>query len=433
MAQCISELCDDIGLQIDIQNESHNGVDQANVLVRPIRSQPDNEFLLQTHLDTCDPGSYALWTKTGANPFNCSIYKDTIFGLGVANAKLDFLCKLQAIREIIKTVPRDFSKATSWKLPFVLAGTFGEETGMAGAIRLIRKKKISAKMALVGEPTDLRPVWAGKGVVTVEIEVPFSEAEIDYRIQHDNESGTTTQSRVFVGKAAHSSVPQLGDNAITKMLDYLGRLPDGIAVMEMEGGTSATTIPAHAVLEFDTVGTLRDSIAKKISSIEQAVRDVEADFRNHPDSNFVPSEPTLNIGLIRSYEDHVKLSGCCRFPPSVSHEMYENWMDMIRKACAQVGATFRVTDYKQPFKTSVESELFKICREELLKNGLEGNGATQSVANEANVFSRFGIECVVIGPGVGFGNSHAPNEYVKMEQLNKAIQFYRSVLERICL
>jgi acetylornithine deacetylase/succinyl-diaminopimelate desuccinylase-like protein len=423
IAQFAADLCQKAGLTVEIQNETHNGVDQANVIARPMKFRPENELLLQTHLDTGDPGTYGLWTRTGANPFNASIYQDTLYGLGSANSKLDFLCKLQAITEL---------SGSAWRLPCVLVGTYGEELGMPGAIRLIRKKKINAKMALVGEATEMKIYHAGKGFAGVEIEIPFSEEEKDFRKKHDLGDGATTQSRVFIGKAAHSSVPQMGESAIAKMLDYLMKLPEGLAVMAIEGGNSYNTVPAHAVLEIDMIGALRESIGSKISTIARAVAQVEKKFAEYPDQEFTPPEPTLNIGMIRTYEDFVKISGCCRLPPTVTDEVYEEWMKVLRSACEDVGAVFRVTDYKQPFRTADDS-LTQVCQAELTKMGRAPHCGAQSVSNEANVFSRFGLSCVVIGPGQGVGNSHAPNEHVKISELQAAVQFYKGVLERVCL
>lgn len=457
VAQFAAELCRKAGLHVEIQDETHNGIDQANVIARPIKVRPDSEFLLQTHLDTGDPGSYQLWTKTGANPFNASIYQDTIYGLGAANAKLDFLCKLSALSQL-KTMNEVAGSA--WRFPCVLVGTFGEELGMPGAIKLIRKKKIVAKMALVGEPTELKLVHAGKGFAAVEIEIPFSDEEKDFRTRHNMSDGMTTQSRIFIGKAAHSAFPQLGESAILKMLQYLTKLPDGLAVMELEGGTSSNTVPAHAVLEIDMVGGLRETIGRKITRILRAIETVERRFQDFQDSEFNPPAPTLNIGLIRTYEDDVKLTGCCRLPPTVSDEVYEEWMAILRSACHEVGAVFRVTDYKPPFRTPLSSSFVKVCqdvcqevgRDRDRSDGIESGTeieewppgepgqisptpdcGAQSVANEANVFSRFGIDCIVFGPGRGVGNSHAPNEHVKISQLHEATRFYKAVLERVCL
>ena len=423
LANYAADLCRRAGLHVEVQEDSQNGLAQANLIARPLETRPDDEILLQTHFDTCDPGNYALWTRTGANPFNGSLYLDTLYGLGAAT-KLDFLCKLSAALQL---------RGKNLKRPYVLVGTFGEEIGMPGAIKLIRRKKINAKTALVGEPTDLRLVHAGKGFASVEIEVPFSDEEKNFRRQHDLGQGTTTQSRVFTGKPSHSADPTLGDSAINKLLDCLIRLPEGLAVMEIEGGTSYNTVPGHAVLEIDIVADLQDAIVSKITRIQRAIQSVEQAFKAFVDHDFDPPSPTLNIGLIRTYEDYVKISGCCRLPPSVSDEVYEEWMAILRAACNDVGAIFRVTDHKQPFRTPLDEPLIKICQEQLEIQGRPSVCGTQSVANEANVFSRFGISCVVFGPGIGIGNSHAPNEHVKVDDLFQATQFYKGVLERVCL
>lgn len=424
LARYAADLCRDAGLHVELQYETLNGIDQANVIARPIGTVPSDELLLQTHLDTVDPGNFALWSKTSANPFNASIYQDTLYGLGAADVKLDFLCKLKALEKF---------RGSAWRLPCVLVGTFGEEQGMAGAVKLIRKKKTSARRALVGEPTELRLIHALKGLAAVEIEIPFSADELEFHARHDLGESTSTQSKIFSGKAAHSSDPHSGESAILKLLTYLTKLPDGLAVMEIEGGTNFNTVPAHAMLEIDMVGGLRDTIGRKISHIMLAIQEVEADAREYLDESFNPPQATLNIGTIRTFEDHVKMHGCCRLPPSVTHEVYERWMAALREACGVVGASFRVTDYKQPFKSSTSSELVRACQEELRRLGLPSECTTHAATNEANVFSRFGIECLVIGPGRGVGNSHSPDEHIKIEQLHQGVRFYESVIERLCI
>ncbi len=424
LAQFAGELCRQAGLTVDLQFESLNGIDQANVIARPVANQVDGELMLQTHLDTYDPGPYGLWLKTGANPFNASIYQDTLHGLGAADVKLDFLCKLEAVKAC---------RGRNWRVPPVLVGTYGEEQGMPGALKLIRKKMISAKSALVGEPTGLKIMSACKGIAVVEIEIPFSESEKEFHRRHDLSESSSTQSKIFSGKAAHSSMPQFGENAIKKMLDYLTLLPDGLAVMELEGGVSFNTVPANAVLEIDMVSGLKETIGQKIAKIMRVVSDVEKQFANYTDHEFTPPHPTLNIGMIRTYEEYVRISGCCRVPPTVETETYENWMGLLRGACETVGAIFRITDYKQPYRASESSNFIQICQAQLEKQGASSQRHALSASNEANVFNRFGIECVVIGPGQGVGNSHSPNEHVKISDLQSAIDFYKGVIERICL
>jgi succinyl-diaminopimelate desuccinylase len=425
LAHWLAELARSRGLNVEILDEVLADNEQANILIRPVRERPGQEFLLQTHLDTPDPGPFGLWSETGHNPFDAHIIENKIYGLGTADVKLDFLCKLEALSA--------FSSETNWRLPPVLVGTYGEELGMQGALKLIRKNKFSAKMALVSEPSDLTLITAGKGMASVEIRVPYSQAELDYKVEHNLRESTSTQSRIFHGKSAHSSTPHLGENAIKKMFEYLLQLPENIVVMEIDGGVNFNTVPANAFIEVDPISGIADPISKKLTTVYRSLRELETDFISYQDHDFVPSHPTLNIGLINTFDDHIFISGSCRIPPIVSNEIYEGWMATLKRKCESVGADFRVTDYKRPYRTDDSSVFIKGCMDELKEMGLSTLATTQSSTNEACLWSRIGIECVSFGPGQREGNIHTPREHVAIDDLKKSVEFYRRVIERFCL
>ncbi len=421
----LAELARARGLNVEVQEEHLGDQPQANILIRPVRERPSLELLLQTHLDTPDPGPFGLWAETGHNPFDATIMDNKIYGLGAADVKLDFLCKLEAMSS--------FAQDTAWRLPPVLVGTYGEELGMAGALKVIRKNKVSAKMALIGEPSELQVITAGKGIATVEIRIPYSEEERQYRYEHNLRESTSTQSRIFNGKAAHSSTPHLGESAIKKMLDYLLQLPENIVIMEADGGVNFNTVPASAFLEIDPVSSIADPMSKKLAAIYRATQELETQFLSYQDRDFSPSHPTLNIGLIRTFEDHIFLSGSCRIPPIVTNEIYETWMAKLRQKCEDLKAEFRVTDYKRPYRTDENSIFVRGCLAELDEMGMPVKTTTQSSSNEASLWCRTGIECISFGPGVRDGNIHTPKEHVLIDDLKKSIEFYRRVIGRFCL
>lgn len=425
VAEFAAKLCQDRGLHVELQKDFIGDTEHANVIARPSSDRPSVELLLQTHLDTVDPGPFALWTQTECNPFDATIIDGKIYGLGAADVKLDFLCKLEAIAS--------FGPNAAWKLPPVLVGTYGEELGMQGALRLIRKNKIAAKMALIGEPSDLKLINAAKGFASVEVRIPFDPEEIAYRQEHNLKESTSTQSKLFIGKPAHSSTPHLGESAIAKMLTYLEQLPDSVTLMEIDGGVNYNSVPSHALLEIDIVSNSTKPVVVKLVKIFEAAKALEKEFMNHLDKDFFPAEPTLNIGLIRTYEDHVLVAGSCRVPPVITNEIYEGWMDQLRQVCDSIGCQFRVTDYKKPFRTNEGSMLVKGCRDELRAMGLADNLATQPSTNESSIFSRTGIECLCFGPGKREGNVHTPFEHVLVDDLHKAVEFYKRVIERFCL
>jgi succinyl-diaminopimelate desuccinylase len=141
----------------------------------------------------------------------------------------------------------------------------------------------------------------------------------------------------------------------------------------------------------------------------------------------------MNLGTIRANEDGVTMTGSCRLPPTVTDQAYEQWMRVLQEACQRNSATFRVRDYRKGFEVDSQTELVRVASETLTQIGLKPAPTAFAGATEASVFSRWGVECVVWGPGQSVGNSHAPNESIKMHDLDLAIDFYRRFLEGFCL
>lgn len=417
-AEFLGRLCEQAGLHVDYQRETVEGVDQCNLIARPSSAIPEEEILFLTHLDTCEAGHYSDWTRTQSNPFNASIYNDVLYGLGAADVKLDFLCKLEALRAI---------KGRVLKTPFVLVGTFGAQTGMTGAIKLIRRKKISVRRAFIGEPTGMKLVVAGKGLAVIEISIPFSDEERAYRREHDLTESSSSQSRMFSGK------PVDGESAITRMLSYLAQLPEGIALMDLDGGVSYNSIPIHGILEIDTVAAFKDPIVPKISRVFSRAKELERELKEFHEEGFDPPYPTVNLGMVRTSEAEVRFTGCCRLPPSVTDSVYEGWMKKLEMAVQSVGATFRVRDYRKGFQSDSGSEFARSTQSILGELGLDSKPQKITVATEASVLGRLGIECLVWGPGQSVGNSLAPNESIKISDLTTAIRFYGRCVERFCL
>lgn len=422
----LAVLAKEAGFVVEVMQEVQAGLTQANIIIRTEDFNPgDTEFLLQTHLDTTDPGNFALWKKNDCNPFDAVIEDSKIYGLGAAEVKLDFLCKLNALK---KFKGKHFSL-----LKPVLVGTFGEETGMQGALRLIRKNKINAKYALIGETSDLNVIKAAKGFAVVEIRIPISEDEKNYKISRSEAESATTQTKLFSGKIAHSSTPHLGDNAIKKMLEFLQKMPENMVIIEADGGVRYNMVPNQAMIELEIASHIKDPTLVKLNKIYRALQEVENDMMRYQDNEFEPHHSTLSVGIVRTSEDSIMLGGSCRILPNVTQEQYESWMNAIQKVCEECGAQFRITDYKRPFRTNENSMLVKSALNTLEKMGVKSKCITLASTNEASLFTRLNMECICIGPGIREGNVHTPEEHVKIEDLEKATLFYEQMLEKFCL
>src|SRR5712664_2417175 len=89
-------------------------------------TQGPGGVLLVTHLDTVPPGPRERWQT---DPWTLTERDGFLHGLGVADVKLDALCKAEAARRL---------QGRGARRPFWLLGTFGEEVGLRGARHFIQ-------------------------------------------------------------------------------------------------------------------------------------------------------------------------------------------------------------------------------------------------------------------------------------------------------
>jgi acetylornithine deacetylase/succinyl-diaminopimelate desuccinylase-like protein len=429
-ARYLVSFSEQLGLSCEYIEEIQNGVGQANLIFRVQEKQAGtDDFLLQSQLDTLDPGPYSTWKKNSFNPFEAVIEDDTIYGLGAAKSKIDLLVKLNILAQ--------FKLAKFENLHPVVIATFGEQSGMQGLLKLIRKNKISAKYAVISEPTDLHVANAAKGFALVEIRIPFSKQENEIRQLKISGESTSTQTKVFSGLSVHSADAHLGDSAATKLFDFLSKLPENVAIIDIDCGARMSTIPNQALVEIDSVLHLENSMIQKLNLVSNLIKNMELQMHDIHDSEFKPSHSTLSVGIIRTEENHVRLGGSCRLVPKVRQEDFEKWTNYLTTECLKIGAEFKVIDYKRPFRTPENSAFIKTALSELkrLKNDASDSMTVRSLAstNEASLLSRRGIECLCIG--AGFRADHRQNlpERASIKDLQLISEFYQRMIERFCL
>ena len=213
----LAPLCREAGLAVSMQQEVRAGVTQWNLLAtrngeatspqtRGAACDGALRLLLATHLDTVPPGDEAAWTRTGGKPFELTREDGLLYGLGTADVKLDFLCKLAALERL-----RDVPLAG----PVGLAGTYGEEVGRWGAKLLVRSLSPLPDAILVGEPTGLRPCTSHKGYLEIRCTAGAEPVE---------PPGGPWWSVTFQGVTAHSSQPHKGRSANDACLSALAEL-----------------------------------------------------------------------------------------------------------------------------------------------------------------------------------------------------------------
>jgi acetylornithine deacetylase len=157
---------------------------KANLIATLGEIKPDSAgLMLSGHTDTV-PYDEARWRF---DPFKLTEANNRLYGLGTSDMKSFFALAIEAARRFD---PRDL------KQPLVILATADEESSMDGAQLIGEQGLPFVRHAIIGEPTNLRPVNAHKGIMMEAISL--------------------------IGCSGHSSDPSLGVNAIEAMHRVIG-------------------------------------------------------------------------------------------------------------------------------------------------------------------------------------------------------------------
>lgn len=217
------------------------------------------ELALVGHTDTVPYDS--TWTEA----LQLTARDGKLFGRGACDTKAFIAATLTAVEGI---------DLKNLKKPLALVFTADEEIGCLGAKRLAADRPFAAQYAIVGEPTSLQPMRAGKGYCLAEITVR--------------------------GREAHSAYPGLGASAIFRAARLIERIEliaeelksdqrggfdpphTTVNVGIIHGGSAKNVVAGHCrfTLEWRTIpGQKSDHV---LNLVKQAVADLQAQ-----DSDFI--------------------------------------------------------------------------------------------------------------------------------------------------
>jgi acetylornithine deacetylase/succinyl-diaminopimelate desuccinylase-like protein len=432
---CASEMLAPAGITARLIASTREGAEQVN-LVASIRGREASlrPIVLNTHLDTVPPGAPELWTACGGDPYTARVDGDRIYGLGAADTKLDLAAKVFALTAI-RTPRRDVH----------LVGSFGEEHGLTGAREIVEAAILPAvALAFVGEPSRLEVITAHKGLMVFELRLGFTPLRID--------EPTQVRRMTFAGKAAHSSTPALGVNAIEIALQAMAINPK-LNLAAISGGTAVNVVPARcdvvvatdAALDVPIGGATQtqnfDGRIAEIIPLEVITMTTRfiAALRRYADSNGGEepgySAPTLtcNPGVIRSASGSMTLEFELRPPPALALDDVRAGVTRVVEEISRTAVGMSVTLGEKRanpgFRAAAASETVEIAMGALASAGLELKSGVKAGCTEAGVYAAAGLEPVVIGPGPSTGVIHAPNEYNFLSDVEAAVRFYRALLD----
>jgi len=335
---------------------------RANIVARIESTGRRAALLFACHLDVVGPGE-ATWKHPA---FGAVESEGKIYGRGSADMKGGIAAAVTAISRIVGS-----GRKLQGDIIFLAAA--GEETDSCGARRFISDcgwlPELAPKGlagAVIPEPTDFAIVTAHRGMLWLEV---------------------TTK-----GKAAHSSMPHLGVNAIASMrliLDELENYPR-VFLSKTRAGAEPHKLLGKCSISINTI-----SGGKTL--------------------NVVPDKCSIGIDI--------------RTLPAQNHRDIvadlEKILVKIKSENPQFDAGVAVLREVEPLETDCHCDFVKeFC------SCLE-IGETKAVGftSDAPYFASLGIPVVIFGPGKPH-LCHKPDEYIDISDVEKAAENYENIILR---
>ena len=308
-------------------------------------------IVLSGHTDVVPVASQAWDT----NPFELIERDGKLYGRGACDMKGYLACALAAVPDL---------KARKLKVPFHLAFSYDEEVGCTGVRPMVAelgKSLPRPRYVFVGEPSKMSVVDAHKGPVRWRVEL--------------------------TGRAAHSSMPHYGVNAIA----YAGRMIGELLRMEEELKASTR------IERFDPPWT-----TMQVTQIEggTATNVVPVPCWFGWETRALPGfDPFTLDRRLRAFAE-------------------EKCLPEMRRIAPESDIKVMVTNHVPAYAADTASGIIPLT----LKLAQQNETYAVSYCTEAGIFQDGGAPAIICGPG-DIAQAHTANEYIRVEELEKCLAF----------
>ena len=333
-----------------------------------ITTEPDPRLLLCGHVDVV-PAIPDDWTH---DPYGGEVADGYVWGRGSTDMKGGCAALLIACRDLVES-------GVEPKAQF--AFVCDEETGGPYGIRsLLAKNLLLPRDCLIAEPTpEMSPAVGQKGLYRVDLS--------------------------FRGRPGHSSLyPLVGKSAVMAAFDLVGYLRE----------VHARPFPPGKDLQ---------------PLVAQSAR-IFADIFGIEGGDNILTRVMFNPGRIEGGEKANIVAEQCR----MELDIRVPWgcpLDDLKRSIAEHApdAAIRETDVAAPTLTSPDARIVRtVCAEVERVYGTPAVPFLQWAASDAKYLRDKGFDVVEYGPGE-IPTLHAVDERVSVEQLEKAVDVYRGVIQ----
>jgi len=321
-------------------------------------------------------------SKWNYGPFNPKHIDGKIFGRGASDMKSGLAGLAIAMIEL--------NENPNFKGNIKFIATVGEEVGEIGSQKLAEAGYADdIKSLVVGEPSNSSSNLVMQSLVDsglIELNGQKPETRIAAFCAH---KGSVTYKVISHGKAAHSSMPEAGVNALDNLITYYNK--------------QAEYFNEITKSEDDVLGTTKPSVTVMNAGKQE---------------NTIP--------------DYAELTAKIRTIPEFGNDkIITDLNDLIAKlnqADPRMNLEFKLLSSNWPVKTDINSHFMQLVRDsykDILGANIVLVGAPGGTDASKFVQANPDLEVVVAGPGIE--TAHQINEYVFEDDYLKYIDIYKTL------
>ncbi len=323
-------------------------------LVAEIGTTGKSVLGISGHMDVVSAGDPNLWDSP---PFAPTERDGKIYARGASDMKSGLAALVMAMIEL-----KEENIPLNGKVK--LLATVGEEIGLLGAKQLTDEKYADDLDALIiGEPTGHRIVYAHKGIFTYKI--------------------------TSVGKSAHSSMPELGINAIDNLILFYNRISAEFSKLNDENEALGPFIVNNSII----------SGGEQVNSVPDSASLI-ANLRTTPEVN---NEKITNI----------------------LHAVVEELNNTVKGMNLKLEITLSI----DPVFSQKNSRLVQIAKEEadtMFKENVPLLGMPGGADSAEFIRANKDMQIIIFGPGNE--TLHQVNEYVDITNYTEMIDLYKKII-----
>lgn len=323
--------------------------------------------------------------KWNYGPFNPKHIDGKIFGRGSSDMKGGLAGLAIALIEL--------NEDPNFTGNIRFLATVGEEIGELGSAQLAKNGYVDdVKAMIVGEPSNassglVLQKLVGAGLIETNGAKP--ETRISAFCAH---KGSVTYKVISHGKAAHSSMPEVGINALDNLVTYYNKQHDYFQdLLKSEDDILGTTKPSVTVM----------NAGKQENTI--------------PDY----AEMTVKIRTIPEYNNDKIIADL------------KDIIDKMNQADPRINLEFNLLSSNWPVKTDIDSDFIKLVKasyKDVLGVNILTVGAPGGTDASQFVEANHDLDVVVAGPGNE--SAHQINEYLFEDDYLQYIEIYKTIANK---